>query len=96
MIGVYDYNSLVECLGINFAEAFPDETMRDPQDAIQRMAATIMQFKLNMECTQAVAETIVKRFDAAIKTAPGVNPAWTENGVRAFAVETLRKVLESK
>jgi hypothetical protein len=41
-IGVFDYESLVECLKSNFERAFPGETMRDPQDAIQRMAAEVM------------------------------------------------------
>lgn len=41
-IGVHDYESLVGCLKDNYERAFPGETMRDPQDAIQRLAATVM------------------------------------------------------
>jgi hypothetical protein len=42
-IGVWDYESAIECLKSNWEQAFPNEPFRDPQDAIQRMAATIMQ-----------------------------------------------------
>ena len=42
-IGVWDYDSLVECLKSHFAEAFPGATFRDPQDAIQLLAGTLME-----------------------------------------------------
>ena len=41
-IGVHDFDSLCACLKHNFEQAFPGETMRDPQDAIQRMAAAVI------------------------------------------------------
>lgn len=44
-IGVHDYESLVECLKSNWEQAFPDMPFRDPQDAIQMLAATVMQDK---------------------------------------------------
>jgi hypothetical protein len=98
-IGIWDYESLVECLKSNFEAAFPGETMRDPQDAIQRLAATVMEMRTAEHAIAQLADhynALPETFDAALRTAPGINPAWTENGVRAFAVETLRKVLEQK
>lgn len=41
-IGVHDYDSLVECLKVNFEQAFPGESFRDPQDAIQMLSAGVM------------------------------------------------------
>ena len=41
-IGAFDYDSLVECLKSNFELAFHGYEMRDPQDAIQMLAATVM------------------------------------------------------
>lgn len=41
-IGVFDYDSLVECLKSNFESTFRGESFRDPQDAIQRMGAEVV------------------------------------------------------
>ena len=40
--GVFDYDSLVECLKSNFERALPELPFRDPQDAIQQLAAELM------------------------------------------------------
>lgn len=54
-IGVFDYESLVECLRVNFEQAFTGESFRDPQDAIQRMAAQIMEDRRAMVLSQVAA-----------------------------------------
>lgn len=45
-IGVYDYDSLVECLRANFETALPDwNGTTDPQGMMQIMAATIQRYR---------------------------------------------------
>ena len=49
-IGVYDYDSLVECLRTNFEKVAADpEQIRDPQDMIQLMAAEIQNLRRERE-----------------------------------------------
>jgi hypothetical protein len=53
-IGVYDYNSLVNCLRTNFKTAFPDyesplDPVPDPQDIIQLMTAEIQNLRRQIE-----------------------------------------------
>ena len=79
-----------ECLKINFEKAFPGEALRDPQDAIQKMGATLLR-------ARSVFDETIAKYDDSLRTSPGINPAWIDDtGFRAFAVETLRKVLEAR
>ncbi len=39
-IGVHDYDSLLECLTLEFRRVFPDHPETDPQNMIQLLAAT--------------------------------------------------------
>jgi len=49
-IGVYDYDSCVSCLRINYKKAFGnDAPLTDPQDMIQRMAAEIQELRRKQE-----------------------------------------------
>lgn len=47
-IGVFDFDSLTECLKSEFERALPGETYRDPQDAIQRLAGTVMNYRATL------------------------------------------------
>jgi hypothetical protein len=44
-IGVYDYNSLVDCLRSNFETALPGWVSNDPQNMIQLMVAEIQELR---------------------------------------------------
>jgi hypothetical protein len=48
LIGVYDYQSLVDCLEANYKLVFVDPP-RDPQDMIQKMAAEIQNLRRRIQ-----------------------------------------------
>jgi hypothetical protein len=99
-IGIWDYQSLVACLRESFDTVFPGEDMCDPQNGIWRLAAEALNLrrKLAEVKTQKSAvihqiHRLVARFDEALRTEPGPNLFWREEGIRSFAVETLRRIL---
>ena len=59
-IGVFDYDSLVECLKSNFERAFPGEPFRDPQDAIQQLAAVVMEGRRVIAGMQTIIHQLEK------------------------------------
>ena len=90
-IGVFDYDSLVECLRTNFSLCFPGTDMRDPQNGIQLLAAFLMEAR-KVPPTDVLLEAYAK---ALRQTAPQINASWLdENGLISSAVEVLRKVLQ--